>query len=567
VCGACATNLGMRRQGTARRSWWQQLGWLCALALLCCSAARAQVIEPNGLAVPVLSSPTNEVTLQDYFAGRMPPEPIDALNQASAEPATFSPRCGFEAELVLSQSSAAAGLAWYNVPADPSAAPDAIYVIVEETTQTGAVVSSSQIRSDARYTGGAIGFALTKFGGTPIYYSEASRNAVCTACVQPGPWKLMLAYPSPLEATTYYLAWEDWEGANENSWPDDGDFNDKVFRLSGVRCAGGGEPCETGLPGVCAQGLTGCSVGAEPGQCVQLEAAGAELCDGLDNDCDGMIDNDRPCGSEGACVNGACVQACGGVEFPCPAGQVCDDGECVDPACSDVACPPGQLCQQGVCRAPCEGVVCPLGQACRAGVCKDPCAAVSCAAGSVCRLGACLESCVCSGCPDGLSCDADSGSCVEPGCAGVRCPGGQACAQGVCVAACQNAQCPRGAACQDGQCGAEQQPMAAVGAEQAPVGLVDAGAVAAAGANSTPAERAEMVAGAQPRAAASRTPAGCGCQIVAGQRSMRWFCVVALGLIIGSWRRVRRLARSGTGTGTGTTMREVMGRHRRTEAD
>jgi hypothetical protein len=520
----------------------QPAQWMILCSMLGANAARAQVIEPNGLAVPVAAPNSSEVTLQKYFDSRMPAEPIDALRQASAEPSTFSPRCGFEAELVLSQSSARAGLAWYNVPSDPSAAPDALYLIVEETTETGAVVSSNQIRSDPNFAGGLIGFALTKFGGKPIYYSEASRNAHCTACSMPGPWQLMLAYPSPLAATTYYLAWEDWEGANENSWPDDGDFNDKVFRLSGVRCAGGGEPCETAKPGVCAQGLTGCSTGAAPGECQQLEAASPEVCDGLDNDCDGLIDNDKPCGTEGSCVNGSCVQACGGVEFPCPGAQVCDDGECVDAACMGVSCPAGQICQQGACRAPCEDVVCPLGQLCRAGVCKDPCAAVSCKAGSVCRLGACLESCTCNGCLDGLACDSASGSCMEAGCIGVSCAPGEACSQGSCTDACAGARCPRGVACEQGKCDDAQQARRAEEPLMSP-GLVSLSDSAAAGSGSVSSvgsvAKAVAQAGVPSRGASTARANGCGCQLAsAGRHSAAG--AFALSMLLVSWLYTRR---------------------------
>src|SRR4051812_35109648 len=98
---------------------------LLSLLALSPSPAAAQVIEPNGKQVPGPSDPPGEELLQDFFRMLVPPEPIDAVVDASPTPGTFSPLCGFQASLVLSKSQAKAGLAWYNVPASPTAAPTA----------------------------------------------------------------------------------------------------------------------------------------------------------------------------------------------------------------------------------------------------------------------------------------------------------------------------------------------------------------------------------------------------------------------------------------------------------
>jgi hypothetical protein len=284
--------------------------------------ARAQVTEPNGVVVPVANP--QEMNLQAYFDAQL--EDIAAVRDAAVNPGVFLPLCDFQATLVLSQSQAAAGIAWYNVPASPTAAPAAVYTIIQPTTVTGQVITSSDVRNDAKYAGGLIGFVLQKTGLPNVYYSEYQRNVLCSGCTKPGPWKMALAYQSKRSPDTYYLAFEDWEGANDTTWfGNDGDFNDKVFKISGVTCEGGGDPCDTKQPGVCSVGVTECRPGGGV-VCKTQIAPTAETCDNLDNDCDGQVDDgDGLCPNGATCVQGTCIPPCGRSEFDCQVGFQCVD--------------------------------------------------------------------------------------------------------------------------------------------------------------------------------------------------------------------------------------------------
>ncbi|MEM7155244.1 MAG: MopE-related protein [Myxococcota bacterium] len=84
---------------------------------------------------------------------------------------------------------------------------------------------------------------------------------------------------------------------------------------------GGGGACDTGLLGVCSAGTEACVGGGIV--CQGDEGASAELCDGLDNDCDGVPDDGDPEGG-GACATGL-MGVCGtGVETCSGGGLTCD---------------------------------------------------------------------------------------------------------------------------------------------------------------------------------------------------------------------------------------------------
>ncbi len=92
-----------------------------------------------------------------------------------------------------------------------------------------------------------------------------------------------------------------------------------------------GEPIslEMANTGQCLPGILTCL----GGELVCLDGRGptVEICDWLDNDCDGEGDETAECPGENLCVEGKCAEPCGSGEFPCPGGLVCVKDYCVSP--------------------------------------------------------------------------------------------------------------------------------------------------------------------------------------------------------------------------------------------
>lgn len=449
--------------------------------------ALADVVQPNGATIPVVVN-----GLSGYLNGSPEndgiDEGIDVVVDAAVEPQVFSPLCEFNGKYIAKGGGANFAVGWYNIDDMRADGSPPLYVPVDRgaNLNTAAATSDIQllfpfasglppvgmrdltavaIRENPTYLGGLIGFVLVpnpngtgNGNATQYHYTEHRFNTQCTLCTSPGPWYSDLIYRSTMLTNTFYLGFEDLDfrnlagsaGVNGN----DLDYEDFLFRFSGITCPEAGRPCEIaenigscqiGITDCDAQGLTICKAIVEPGSV-------AEQCDGVDNDCNGSVDDGAPCPEDQVCSHGRCVEPCGGGEFGCAPDFVCEAGLCVEAACEGVTCPDGQVCHAGVCHGACDGVVCPHDQVCRNGSCFDPCAGVMCAAGQVCVSGACVIQCGCRGCPAGERCIADSGACVEEACADVTCGVGTYCRAGTCVDLCDGVVCPAGQQCEAGSC-------------------------------------------------------------------------------------------------------------------
>ncbi len=186
--------------------------------------------------------------------------------------------------------------------------------------------------------------------------SDPQAGAVCTVSGRQGPcaageWRCLAGTLTCVQ--TYQPRVEECNGIDDNC-------NGSVDEQN----PGGNQRCNTGLEGICAVGTTACETGAI--QCHQNVQPATEVCNGLDDDCDGTPDNGfsgagDPCtvpNVQGPCAVGKrnCLTGQDGcTQTVFPASETCNG---VDDNCDGVVDDPSALvglpCDtglQGVCAA------------------------------------------------------------------------------------------------------------------------------------------------------------------------------------------------------------------------
>lgn len=456
-----------------RRPLFRVLHQLLAFAVLAFTLpVSAQVNQVGGGRIPAESGSTCASNASNCINQNEVAEggegDIRARETATISQETFTPLCELTFKVVARGASFKNTFGWYAVERDDQGEPVApelsdLHVFLGCGDPIG-TEKTLMLPKDV----GEIGFFLANNGSgcvpttpdplgatltaqpTNLFFSQRAFNSDSTPNSD---GKIhLLVWQSRANETAFYFGWEDQNGGGDN------DFEDLMTYVTGIQCTGGGDPCEVdGAMGVCADGVMQCRDGDL--QCVAVQGESPEKCNGLDDNCQGDVDEgDDLCDPGEICVKGRCQPPCGTGEFRCKMGEACVQGVCIETACATVECDPGQVCQGGKCVAACSGVVCPYGATCRSGVCVDVCEGVTCDTGFACEvregakgtfIGVC-SSCDCRGCGDGLSCV--DHLCVENACKDQTCDVGTHCVAGECVDDCAGAKCPEGQVCEAGAC-------------------------------------------------------------------------------------------------------------------
>jgi hypothetical protein len=202
-------------------------------------------------------------------------------------------------------------------------------------------------------------------------------------------------------------------------------------------------------PQVCNGNLI-CDSGVEV--CVG-ETIEPEVCNCEDDDCDTVVDDGNLCAPGSTCIDPSapgfacqCAEPCAPGEFPCAIGEVCVDNFCLVDPCFQVDCPPEQdgdltECVGGDCVRSCDLITCPAGFVCVGS--EGQCRPDNCNTfPEYCEV---TEVCV-------------AGECVSDPCAGVSCGADEYCLGGDCFGSCAGIECPDGQRCRLGVCEADPCP-------------------------------------------------------------------------------------------------------------
>jgi len=265
---------------------------------------------------------------------------------------------------------------------------------------------------------------------------------------------------------------------------------------------GKGVACDDGEKGVCkGEGVIGCNAAENGTECKLTNNGGTssnEMCNSLDDDCDGKVDegldcDDTPCTPTGAEVCNAVDDDCDGnvdesdpnLDRECgetrgeckpgrqrcvagmlmcvggtlPGMEVCNgkDDNCDGEIDNEAPCPVGNQCIEGACRRECAPSIefpCPVGYLCQPapnsqGFFCLPGACALCKSTEVCEDDQCVDPCESVSCADNETCVL--GNCKD--CTSLGCSDGRVCYEGVCQDdLCRGTQCGTNEFCFKGDC-------------------------------------------------------------------------------------------------------------------